>query len=422
MDITRLRQLKPIYLFHQFDDSIRDSFIIKLSGVELTGRNTYYPNCLLWTHADEKEILVNPYDEMVMSLKKESFYENNQWNDFSEPKYTSVQQDPVFFFCYNVDNYFHFVYDTLPILASYFEIKKTIPNLKCLIQTSHPTKPTLSLFVKEFLTLLNIDYVLADPNVLYTTMFVSTSFTHGGKSNEPPSPMAYDIWKQCRYPNQEDFQKEAPKLFYVSRRSWVHGDTSNIGTNYTQRRKCINEDNLVVLLEKYGFQEVFTEQLATFGKLLYFDEAEAVVGIVGGGLCNLLFSTKQTKALCITTPYFMEINERFKYSMENANLYYTDCTYHANPEYKFKLYSRVRIIQPTSPYYNLIGEVEKVEGTMCTIHLSSNDVAGFSQDFPFLETIVQENELEAVDQGLNSPFYVDLEKFEADLKLMLSID
>jgi capsular polysaccharide biosynthesis protein len=307
-------------------------------------------------------------------------------------------------------------------LASYFEIKKSVPSLKCLIQTSHPTKPTLSLFVKEFLTLLNIDYVLADPNVLYTTMFVSTSFTHGGKSNEPPSPMAYDIWKQCRYPNQEDFQKEAPKLFYVSRRSWVHGDTSNIGTNYTQRRKCINEDNLVVLLEKYGFQEVFTEQLATFGKLLYFDEAEAVVGIVGGGLCNLLFSTKQTKALCITTPYFMEINERFKYSMENANLYYTDCTYHANPEYKFKLYSRVRIIQPTSPYYNLIGEVEKVEGTMCTIHLSSNDVAGFSQDFPFLETIVQENELEAVDQGLNSPFYVDLEKFEADLKLMLSID
>lgn len=418
MNIISLRSAKETFpIAYQFEDPIRDSFILDLSGVQITGRNTHYPNCLLWTN----DMLINPYDEMVMSLKKESFYENNEWKDFVKPKYIRTESNPYFFLAYNVDNYFHFIYDTLPILASYFELKKAYPTLRCIVQTSHPTKPYFSPFVSEFLDLLKIDYEYADSNAIYSRMFVSTSFTHGGASNSPPSSMAYPIWKKCIVDSEGIDITKVPRRFYVSRRSWVHGDMKNIGTNYTQRRRCMNENDLVALLQRYGFEEVFTEQLATFGKLLFFQLAEAVVGIVGGGLCNLLFSDKKTKALCITTPYFMEINERFRFSMEPADLYYTDCTYHANPEYKYKLYSRVRIIQETSPFYNLIGEVEKVDGTTYTLHLSSNDVAGFSQDFPFIETIVQENELEAVDPGLNSPFYVDLVKFETDLKSMLSI-
>lgn len=418
MNILPLRDAKSKFaIAYQFEDSIRDSFILDLSDVQVTGRNTHYPNCLLWTN----DTLINPYDERVMSLKKDSFYENNVWKEFVEPKNTKMESYPVFFFAYNVDNYFHFIYDTLPILASYFELKKTYSNLRCIIQTSHPSKLEFSPFIREFLDYLHVDYEYLDPNVLYTQMFVSTSFTHGGASNSPPSSMAYDIWNKCLVDTDSVDKTKVPKRFYVSRRSWVHGDMKNIGTNYTQRRRCMNEDEVVALLQRYGFQEVFTEQLATFGKMLFFQTAEAVVGVVGGGLCNLLFSDKKTKALCITTPYFMDINERFRFSMEPADLYYTDCTYHANPEYKYKLYSRVRIIQETSPYYNLIGEVDKVDGTTYTVHLSSNDVAGFSQDFPFIETIVQESEIEAVDPGLNSPFFVDLAKLETDLKFMLSI-
>ena len=391
--------------------------MIVLSGVQLTGRNTCYPNCLLWTN----HTLINPYDERVMSLQKDSFYENNEWKEFVEPKNTTIEYYPIFFLSYNVDNYFHFIYDTLPILASYFELKKIHPNLRCIVQMSHPLKRELNPFVREFLDILRVDYQYANPNVIYRQMFVSTSFTHGGASNSPPSAMAYPIWKKCLFETEYIDKTNIPKRFYVSRRSWIHGDMTNIGTNYTQRRRCMNEDEVVALLQCYGFQEVFTEQLASYGKLLHFQLAEAVVGIVGGGLCNLLFSEKKTKALCITTPYFMEINERFRFSMEPADLSYTNCTYHANPEYKYKLYSRVKIIQETSPYYNLIGEVQKVDGSTYTVHVSSNDVAGFSQDFPFVETVVQENEIGAVDQGLNSPFYVDLNKLETDLKCMLAI-
>ena len=41
--------------------------------------------------------------------------------------------DPVFFFIYNTDNYYHFIYDTLPYLITYNHLKSDISNLKLLM-------------------------------------------------------------------------------------------------------------------------------------------------------------------------------------------------------------------------------------------------------------------------------------------------
>lgn len=404
MRIVSLRDLDKAKHIFSLDDPSRQIFIVNTKNVQITGRSIHYPNCLL--HEQDAAFLINPYDERVMSLKKDSFYENNEYNDQITVA-SEYDQNEYFFFVYNVDNYFHFIYDSLPILHSYFTLKKTNPSLKLLLQTSHPSKQTLAPFVTEFLELYEVPYEFCKPNTLYSSLAISTSFTHGGQSNDPPSLYCKQIWNSPR----TVVSTPLPKRFYVSRRSWIHGNTSNIGTNYTTRRKCMNEDSLVKLLEQYDIQEVFTELLTTQEKLSMFAGAELVVGIIGGGLCNLLFSRASTKSLCIVTPHFLEINKRFEYSMNHTQITYSNTATLFEYEGKFPLYSRVR--------YTLtgqIGEVEESKEDLCRVTLSRNDVAGFSQDFPMESIWIPSDLLEPVDFGLNSPFTVDLKRLEEDLK------
>jgi hypothetical protein len=178
----------------------------------------------------------------------------------------------------------------------------------------------------------------------------------------------------------------------------------------------MNEDAVVALLESHGIQEVFTELLTTEEKLAYFKNAELVVGVVGGGMCNLLFSPPSTKVVCINTPGFLDINARFQHSMNHTKIIYSNSTKHYEENVKFQLYTRVKIINRESDYYGLIGEIEsRVNGTTYTVRLSSNDIAGFSQDFLLETKNFHEEELEAIDSGLNSPYICDIQTLENDL-------
>ena len=91
------------------------------NNIQIIGRNYFYPNVLLY---NKKEI-INPYDEKIMSLNKDSFYNNNIYNnDVLEITNKIFIDTSVFFLIYNFDNYYHFLYDTLPYLYTYIELKK----------------------------------------------------------------------------------------------------------------------------------------------------------------------------------------------------------------------------------------------------------------------------------------------------------
>ncbi len=386
----------------------------------VTGRNVHYPNCLLQVQT----ALINPYDERVMSLQRDSFYDNDEWSEYIPVSPATIETRPCFFFVYNVDNYYHFIYDTLPYLAFYFHLKQLYPDLQLVINTSHPSKATLPPFVYDILSHLGvIDSIhFVKSNQQYHYLFVASSLTHGGKSNAAPSSIAYDVWK--RFHAQRQSQTHPPKRFYVSRRSWVHGQTANMGTNYTTRRKCENEDEVVALLAKYGIQEVFTELLSMEEKIAYFQAAELVVGVIGGGMCNLLFSPSTTKSVCIATPYFLDINARFAHSMDHTKIVYSHCASHVPYAGKFPLYSRVKVVNSESPYSGYVGEVEAVNSATKQIQLniSSNDVAGFSQDFQLRSIWVEESSVEPLDLGLNSPYVCDLQQLEVNIKRALDLD
>ena len=124
-------------------------------------------------------------------------------------------------------------------------------------------------------------------------------------SNEPPHQAVYKLFNNIKIPKSI---QRLPKRIYISRRTWMHNDKSNLGTDYTQRRKMLNEDYLVHSLTTCGFEEIFCENLSMMEKIQLFREADTIVGAIGGGMCNLLFSPPTTNVICIVSPYFLDIN------------------------------------------------------------------------------------------------------------------
>lgn len=400
-------------IIKNIDDTERNIGYSIFNNVILTGRNTFYPNTLLLSN----NILISPYDEKIMSLNKDSFYDDNMFDlslviNIIEKKIS----EPVFFFIYNFDNYYHFLYDTLPYLYLYLELKKNINNLKLLVNYPNKNMNNFYKFNNELLSkIIDLnDLIIHDTNNVYDIIYVSSSLTHGGYSNNPPRKEIYNIYNiiknNINYNNIDDKYKCIKKI-YISRRTWINKDVSNIGTNYTTRRKMINEDLLVSnLTNSYGFNEIFCENLTTDEKIYLFSNADIICGSIGGGMANLLFSNSNTKSIIINTPYFLEINYRFKYSMENTNyIYFNDVNTFYNNN-KISLYSRCKIITTkyNNIYYNKIGEITNIIDNNYYINLSDNDVAGFNNSLEFNNVIFNIDDFILLDKGLNSPYIINV--------------
>lgn len=379
----------------------RNMRYVILNNMKIIGRNCIYPNCLLLS--DDK--LISPYDEKVMSLNKESFYDDT-YDVSCHGNLNEIKEEaPVFFFIYNFDNYYHFIYDTLPYLCCYFKLKETICNLKLLVAYPNISRNSFYKFNEDIFELFNIknDMIIhTNMNVLYTKVYVANSLTHGGLSNHSPHPDVYNLFKKLKIIKEPSNKS---KRIYISRRTWIHNDKSNLGTDYTQRRKMENEDLLVErLTNDYGFEEVFCENLSMIEKIELFQNADFIIGAIGGGMCNLLFSPSTTKVICIVSPHFLNINYRFKFSMDHTNIQYLYDT-----ETTSDLYRRVNV-------NNRIGEIVDIDNDCFIVQMSNNDVAGFNNLIEFEKIKVCKNECEFLDKGLNSPYIVDIDKIIIHLK------
>ena len=121
-------------------------------------------------------------------------------------------------------------------------------------------------------------------------------------------------------------ESKGPEKIYISRRTWLHNNLENIGTNYTERRRCVNEDEIAELFISQGFEEVFCENLSMKEKIAMFSNAKVIAGPIGGGMCNVIFSPPETKVISINSPKFFDVNSRFEYSMSHTNLHHFDHT------------------------------------------------------------------------------------------------
>jgi len=380
------------------DENGREINLYKLKNVSPYG-DTFYPNCLF---NDEQGNIFNPSSEKVMSLNGITFINKNQKNEI-----INKEETPLFFFIYNTDNYYHFVYDSLPYLITFLDLKEKVSNIKLLMNYPNFTKTEFYKFIIEFLNLLNIsmdDILIIDKNTIYSEIYISSSYTHDIDSNLPPRKEIYDFYQSIVKNIKQNYTntKDLPKKIYISRRTWIHGDTSNIGTNYTTRRKLINEDDLVDTLKKYGFKEIFTENLGTIEKILLFNNADIVIGPIGGGLCNVLFSKKDCRLISINSPTFMDINKRFKYCFSNINTDYFDETEHIEKNI-WKKWMRVKS-------GNIVGEIENVEEEYIDVMYTDESIAGWNNGINYKKIKLKKQDSTPLDNGLNSNWIVDIKK------------
>ena len=169
----------------------------------------------------------------------------------------------------------------------------------------------------------------------------------------------------------------------------------------------INEDKLVEELTYIGFKEIFTENLSTDEKIKMFNNAKIIVGSIGGGMSNLLFTKSNTKTFVIVTPYFLNINNRFRFSLENTDIKYINDVKTYTEGNKISMYCRCKILRD-----NRIGEIVnwrlKNNNEEYLINISKNDIAGFNNEIKFEQEWVYPEELELLDKGLNSPYIVNV--------------
>ena len=295
-------------------DDIRTIEVENFRDVRFTGHSIHYPQPLLFSQGR----LLLPTIEKFMSLGRGTVYEKDMcYTAHISPPINTVET-PVFYFVYNMANYYHFIYDTLPYLYSYFHEKKYCKDLKLLV--SPPEGQTdLYPFVWDCLDLLGIsrdDIVFLDSDTLYYTVVVGTSLTHDGLSDYRPHRGVFEVLGRM------EGEYDGPEKVYVSRRTWLNDKSDNIGTNYTERRRCVNEDDVAEYFISRGYEEVFCENLSMKEKIGLFRGAKVVAGPSGGGMVNVLFSPSQTKVISIDSPTFYEVNSRWKYSLNHTKLYH----------------------------------------------------------------------------------------------------
>jgi hypothetical protein len=406
MQIIYFKNQKIFKNIYSPDENNREINVYKCNNCTVTGHTTYYPNVLLKT----EESVVLPLLERTMSLGSGTIYEKNGMKYYDNIEYkeattiAAVYENPLFFFIYNTDNYFHFLYDSLPYLISYIELKKELPNLKLLVQYPNEQKKCFYNFVTEFLELLSItkdDMILVDKTTQYKEIYISTSYTHDIDSNLPPRQEIYGFYKKIVESVKEKHGEfKTPAKIYISRRTWLHNDFSNIGTNYTTRRRLVNEDEIVEKLQKKGFVEVFTEQLSTVEKVQYFANATHVVGAIGGGISNVLFSPQDTKLEAFVSPTFLDVNMRFKYSLDCVDVVYNMNSEHIEKT-DFKTYMRVK-----SKDGKIIGEIEKIYDNTLIVSYTDGSNTGWNAQNVYKQIDLQITDVDKLDNGLNSPWKI----------------
>ncbi|WP_462413422.1 glycosyltransferase family 61 protein [Neobacillus sp. Marseille-QA0830] len=100
---------------------------------------------------------------------------------------------------------------------------------------------------------------------------------------------AYDFLRKT-FLNEKTLKSSERKRIYISRK-WA--------------RKIINEDELMDILNQFGFIKVGLEELSVNEQVQLFASADVIIGAHGAGLVNLTFCRPGTKVLEIFSPRYV---------------------------------------------------------------------------------------------------------------------
>ncbi|MFY0607969.1 MAG: glycosyltransferase family 61 protein [Cyclobacteriaceae bacterium] len=130
-------------------------------------------------------------------------------------------------------------------------------------------------FGRELLAPFNINSIPYEKNQLLKIRKMHFVSQAGGPLSFQSVPLKGAIKVLKDYYYDEDYQPVSTKI-YISR-------------NRGSKRCLLNEDDLLPVIEKGGFQVVYTEELSIKEQINIFSRAEVLMSIHGAGLTNMVF-------------------------------------------------------------------------------------------------------------------------------------
>jgi hypothetical protein len=152
----------------------------------------------------------------------------------------------------------------------------------------------------ELLNLLNINGRRLIPIKKNYKYFVKRLFVISCPHFLPPN------YLKISNAEPSDFLYDLSSLSYL--RSALIPTTGNVSSRqrlFISRRKAsirrtYNEDEVFLLLQKYGFEKVYPEDYSFVNQMQLFNNANFIVGGSGAAFSNLLFCSSTCKAICLT--------------------------------------------------------------------------------------------------------------------------
>jgi hypothetical protein len=204
-----------------------------------------------------------------------------------------------YWYTFPLMNYYHCINDGLGPLANYLELKKQYPNLQLLLNPNGRKVSKHPPFVLELLELLNIDWQYSNVNCNYEKVFYSCTLVNDLRTGKRCKPHAkiYDLIQRLvrtsrkRFPDVPRHQK-----IYLSRRAHANplkDRKQTIGEDNTLKRGITNEDDMVEIMTRHGWKEVFGENYSLGEKISMFSHMEKYISTAGAGVTNILWRINQ---------------------------------------------------------------------------------------------------------------------------------
>ncbi|MBT25301.1 MAG: hypothetical protein CML60_02700 [Rhodobacteraceae bacterium] len=198
----------------------------------------------------------------------------------------------------SINNYYHWVYQQL---SSLLFCKAQLNVDTGAIRVLGPKKNS---FISQYLEFFDdIEYCEVDSSKTYILETgVYSDLLWGDFSYRPTT----DIGELMRHFVVED--KNLPKRVYISR-----GDTPN--------RRVSNEDQVISLVSKYGFEPVKLTEYSVREQISLFNNVEYVIAPHGAGLTNLVFCNEKANVIELLQDNYL--NWCFKFLCQGKGLRYT---------------------------------------------------------------------------------------------------
>lgn len=239
-----------------------------LSGVSIVPKGTLFHGISIlpdsFTPLQRKRMRRNPFSLMRRHTKR--------WISRLQSSRTETIETPVYWITDAWSfNYFHWLCDAIPRL---FAASLNDENIELLLPGFYRRVSFIAESLAPF-GLKGVRYAADNGTTYCASLMLPTPASRTGDHNDAIVAGIGKIYREYYGSGSRPGQR---RRVYISRA-------------LASRRKIANENELLPVLEKFGFETVHAEHLSFADQVRLFSQTELLVGPHGGGLTNMLFMT-----------------------------------------------------------------------------------------------------------------------------------